>query len=263
MLDIVKYLKSQINTSPSIGIVIGSGLNQLCDKLENKIVIQYAEIPSFISTTVDGHAGEFVIGNLPNSMHSIIFANGRFHYYEGIGYEKTHILIDIFSELGCSHIITTNSSGCLQPEWKPGDLMIIDAHLDATFRESSDQPKTISGDAYYSQYMINVATSSMEKLNITPRIGTYGWTLGPTYETPAEIEMLRELNVSAVGMSTVPEIVRTHELGLKLLSLACLTNYAVGISEVPLSHDEVVTQAKQSSLLFTNLIMDILTSIEL
>jgi len=261
MKDIIQHIENQINKRPTIGIVLGSGLDRLCSELENKVIIKYSDIPSFINTTVDGHAGEFVMGNLPGSTDSIIFANGRFHYYEGLDYEKTHIIIDIFYKIGCTHVITTNSSGCLESTWAPGDLMIIDSHIDATFRNSVDTPIKISGDAYYDLDLIKLASISMKKLQITPRTGTYGWTLGPTYETPSEVKMLKKLNVSAVGMSTVPEIQRTHELGLKLLALACLTNYAVGISKTPLTHKEVVTQANESSLLFSNLIIDILRTL--
>ena len=261
MQEAIEYIKNKINTPPIIGIVLGSGLSELCSKLENKIVIQYSDIPSFINTTIDGHAGEFVIGNLPGSTKQLIFANGRFHYYEGLEYEKTHIIIDVFHQIGCTHVITTNSSGCLEAEWRPGDLMIIDSHVDATFRSSPNELIKIYGDKYYNPELIEIASASMNRLNIVRRIGTYGWTLGPTYETPAEVRMLKENNVSAVGMSTVPEIERTHELGLKLLSLACLTNYAVGISETPLTHNEVVTQANKSGLLFSTLVIDIIKMI--
>ena len=262
MIEIIKYIKSKIKSKPNVGIILGSGLSQLCTQLENKITIKYSDIPSFIDTTVDGHAGEFVIGNLTESNQTLMFANGRFHYYEGIDYEKTHIIIDIFYEMGCKYIITTNSSGCLQSSWAPGDLMIIDSHIDATFRNTPSTPIKVLGNNYYNPELINMTLRAMEKLDIKPRVGTYGWTLGPTYETPAEVKMLKGLDISAVGMSTVPEIERTHELELKLLSLACLTNYAVGISSIPLTHDEVVTKANESGLIFSKLIIDILKQIE-
>ena len=141
--------------------------------------------------------------------------------------------------------------------------MIIDSHIDATFRDSPDTPIKKLGDDYYNPSLIKIAESCMEELGVFPRSGTYGWTLGPTYETSAEIEMLKEWGVSAVGMSTVPEIQRAHELGLDLLSLACLTNYAVGISKTPLSHHEVVTKAQESSLIFSKLVVSILKKIDL
>ena len=263
MIEIIKYIESQIHVKPNVGIVLGSGLSQLCTQLENKITIKYSDIPSFIDTTIDGHAGEFVIGNLTGSNQTLMFANGRFHYYEGIDYEKTHIIIDVFHQMECKYIITTNSSGCLQSLWSPGDLMIIDSHIDATFRNTPSTPVKVSGDDYYNPQLIDITLQVMDKLGIEPRVGTYGWTLGPTYETPAEVKMLKDLNVSAVGISTVPEIERAYELKLKLLSLACLTNYAVGISSTPLTHHEVVTKANESGLIFSQLIIDILKKIEL
>ena len=263
MNDIINYIKNKLDTAPTVGVVLGSGLDKLCAELENKQTISYSDIPSFINTTIDGHKGEFVIGNLPGTRLNLMFANGRFHYYEGLEYKMTHIIIDILHQMGCTHIITTNSSGCLEPSWSPGDLMIIDSHVDATFRDSPDTPVKKLGDDYYNPSLIKIAESCMEELGVSPRSGTYGWTLGPTYETSAEIKMLKEWGVSAVGMSTVPEIQRAHELGLNLLSLACLTNYAVGISKTPLSHHEVVTKAQESSLIFSKLVVSILKKIDL
>ena len=263
MREIVDYIKNITDTAPAVGVVLGSGLDRLCAELENKQTIRYSDIPSFIDTTIDGHKGEFVFGNLPGSALGLMFANGRFHYYEGLEYKMTHIIIDIFHAMGCAHVITTNSSGCLEPSWSPGDLMIIDSHIDATFRNSPDTPVKILGDDYYNPSLIKIAETSMKELGISPKSGTYGWTLGPTYETPSEVKMLRAWDVSAVGMSTVPEIQRAHELELNLLSLACLTNYAVGISKTPLSHGEVVTKANESSLLFSKLVISILRKIDL
>ena len=144
----IEYIKNIINDKPSIGVVLGSGLNSLIDSLENIKRIPYNEIPSFIQTTVKGHAGEFVFGTVKGTDIPVIFANGRFHYYEGLEYKNVHILIDIFNELGCDKIITTNSSGCLIPSWSPGDIMIIDSHIDMTFRDGPDVINKKIGDEY-------------------------------------------------------------------------------------------------------------------
>ena len=188
----------------------------------------------------------------------VIFANGRFHYYEGLEYKNVHILIDIFNKLGCEKIITTNSSGCLIPSWSPGDIMIIDSHIDMTFRDGPDVINKKIGDEYYNPKLMSLAIDCMNEMNMPIRKGTYGWTLGPTYETPAEVQFLQKHGISAVGMSTVPEIERAHELKIDLLSLACLTNYAVGISQQPLTHEEVVEQANKSGQTFTKLLNQIL-----
>ena len=254
-----KYLKKYIKTPPTVGIVLGSGLQQLASSLDNVTVIKYSDIPSFIDTSVDGHAGEFIIGKVDNL--DVICANGRFHYYEGLTYDKVHIIIDIFHKVGCDNVITTNSSGCLESSWNPGDLMVIDSHIDMTFRNSVDAIDRKYGDAYYNSNLYNIAMEAMQEMDIPLRSGTYGWMLGPTYETPAEIKLMQGLDIQAVGMSTVPEIERAHELGMKLLGIACLTNYAVGISKNPLTHHEVVEQATKSGHQFSNLILNILNKI--
>ncbi len=258
----IDYIKNIINNTPTVGVVLGSGLNKLTDSLENIIRIPYKDIPSFIQTTVKGHAGEFVYGTVKGTSLPVICANGRFHYYEGLDYSSVHIIIDIFNQLGCKNVITTNSSGCLVPDWSPGEIMIIDSHIDMTFRDGPNKINKKNGDSYYDPSMMRIAESCMERIGIPIRKGTYGWTLGPTYETPAEVRFLQEYGISAVGMSTVPEIERAHELNLRLLSLACLTNYAVGISSEPLTHEEVVEQANKSGELFTELLSKILVQID-
>jgi len=258
----IDYIKNIIDDSPVVGIVLGSGLNKLTDSLENIIRIPYKDIPSFIQTTVKGHAGEFVYGTVKGTSMPVICANGRFHYYEGLDYSSVHIIIDVFNQLGCNNVITTNSSGCLVPEWSPGEIMIIDSHIDMTFRDGPDQINKKKGDRYYDPSMMRLAENCMNKIGIPTRKGTYGWTLGPTYETPAEVRFLQEHDISAVGMSTVPEIERAHELNMRLLSLACLTNYAVGISLHPLTHEEVVEQANKSGELFTDLLSRILVQMD-
>lgn len=253
------YLKKYMKTPPMVGIVLGSGLKQLASSLDEITVIKYSDIPSFIDTSVDGHAGEFVIGKV-NGI-SVVCANGRFHYYEGLTYDKVHIIIDIFHEIECKFIITTNSSGCLEPSWSPGDLMLIDSHIDMTFRNSVDAINRKSGDEYYDTRLYSLALECMKEMSLPLRSGTYGWTLGPTYETSAEIQLMQSLDIQAVGMSTVPEIERAYELKMKLLGIACLTNYATGLSKKPLTHNEVVEQAQKSGKLFSQLILNILNRI--
>ncbi len=256
MKNIIQFLNSQIKTEPVVGIILGSGLQKIASSLDDVLIIKYSDIPSFMDTSVEGHAGEFIVGKVNNM--DVICANGRFHYYEGLSYDKVHIIIDIFREMGCENIITTNSSGCLNPSWKPGDLMVIDSHIDMTFRNGIDEINKKYGNQYYDTNLYNLAIESMEEMDLDIRTGTYGWTLGPTYETEAEIKWMQELDIQAVGMSTVPEIERAHELEINLLGIACLTNYAVGISKNPLTHMEVIEQAEKSGNQFSKLILNIL-----
>ena len=258
--NVIDYLKMHTKIRPKVGIILGSGLQKLSLLLDNKKIVKYSDIPSFIDTSVDGHAGEFIIGEV-NGL-DVICANGRFHYYEGLSYDKVHIIIDIFNKMECEYIITTNSSGCLESSWVPGDLMLIDSHIDMTFRNIIDPIDRKYGNEYYNTNLYKIAIQSMQDMNLPLRTGTYGWTLGPTYETPAEIKFMKNLDIQAVGMSTVPEIERAHQLGMKLLGIACLTNYAVGIASTPLTHDEVVEQANKSGEEFSQLIFNILKKIK-
>ena len=121
--------------------------------------IKYSDIPSFFDTTIDGHEGEFITGNIKGTKLQVIFANGRFHYYEGLSYDKVHIIIDIFHQLGCEYVITTNSSGCLVSEWSPGDIMIINSHIDMTFRSSTTKIDKKTGPRYYNPLLIKLKTS--------------------------------------------------------------------------------------------------------
>ena len=260
---IVNHIKEHTSTSPSVGIILGSGLEQLSNKVDNKQTIKYSEIPSFIQTTIEGHAGEFITGKVKNTNLDVVFANGRFHYYEGLPYSKVNMIIDIFKKLGCKYIITTNSSGCLDPLWSPGDLMIIDSHIDMTYRNKINNNLKKYGDKFYSDHLKSIALDCLNDMNLPIRMGTYGWTLGPTYETMSEIQLMQKLNIKAVGMSTVPEIERSSDLNLELLGISCLTNYAVGITREPLTHNEVVTQAKKSGKLFSELIINILKKINI
>ena len=174
MNKIIDYLQKHIADSPLVGIVLGSGLEELSYSLEDRVVVQYADIPSFIDTSVDGHAGEFIIGKIKQNNIHVICANGRFHYYEGLSYDKVHILIDIFHELGCQSVITTNSSGCLESSWSPGDLMMIDSHIDMTFRNSVDEIIKKDGNGYYDTKLQALALDCMNTMNLPKRTGTYG-----------------------------------------------------------------------------------------
>ena len=251
MNQIAQYLIKQSKITPSIGIVLGSGLDRFCDKLDSSATIQYNQIPNFRKTSVKGHKGEFVLGSLYGQ--NIICANGRFHYYEGYEYDEVAIIIDIFKELGCKLVIMTNSSGCVIKEWDVGDLMLITGHIDYSFRDSNKDPKVIQ-DSRYNQNLIEQIDKIAEKNQITLRHGVYTWTMGPTYETPAEIADIEKLGGHAVCMSGLPEIERIHELNMKMIGLCCLTNYASGIKSDLLTHKEVVETAQRNQTHFIKLL---------
>lgn len=242
-----------------IGVILGSGLGKITSTIKNSELIPYISIPHYPQTTVEGHPGELVLGTIHD--FDILIAKGRFHYYEGYSFEEITIPIQLFSRLGIKYLIITNSAGSMNLNHPPGNFMVADSHMDCTFRRGPSDPEIRSHSIFHNPSLIQIAQSSAEKLELEINTGTYCWTLGPSYETPAEIENMLDLGGDAVGMSTVPEIVTAAKLGIKTLTLSCLTNYAAGIAKSPLSHQEVVTNAKKFDKNFSNLIIEIIKRI--
>ena len=235
-----------------MGIVLGSGLQQLASSLDSVTLIKYSDIPSFIDTSVDGHAGEFIMGKVNNL--DVICANGRFHYYEGFNLDEITLPISVIHSLGCKNVIITNASGCLKKEWQVGNLMLILGYLDYTFRNGTDTPPIVLLKTdQINKKIMSIAT----KLNISLREGIYTWTLGPSYETPAEIQEIISLNGNAVGMSTVPEIRKGIELGMNVVGISCLTNYGAGMEGSVLSHEDVLENSNLANKEFSRLLIEI------
>ena len=256
-----EHVFDQSDFNGRIAVILGSGLGGFAEGLEEQKVIPYKEIPSYPHSTVEGHTGELVIGSM-NGVE-LIAAKGRFHYYEGYSFQEITIPIHLFSKLGVDHLIITNSSGSMNKNCAPGSLMAITGHMDCTYRHSADDPKLYSGEPFHDQALIQLAIASAEKLGFELATGIYCWTLGPSYETPAEISDMQRMGGDAVGMSTVPEIISAAELGMKILTISCLTNYAAGISNHPLTHEEVVKTAKKTSEQFTSLLKKIISALKL
>ncbi len=255
MNKILHYIKNKINRKPDLAIVLGSGLADLQNILTNKIIIKYSDIPGYFKTTVKGHEGNFVFGEFENKY--ILIAVGRFHYYEGLSLEQVGLPIKIFHALKCKNIIITNSSGCLQSDWSLGDVMIIKGHYDFTFRNNTKDPQLISGNDYYNQQLIDLTIKNYPKV----KLGTYGWVLGPMYETKAEILNMKNHGVNAVGMSTVPEILMAYQLKINILALALMSNYAVGLTNDTLTHDIVLKNSIKHNQNFQLLLIKIIAEI--
>ena len=255
MNNVIEYIKEQINNTIDIAVVTGSGLSNLKTILNNPIVIPYSSIPNYFTTTVKGHEGAFYFGKFKKK--NILIAVGRFHFYEGLSFEDVGLPIKIFHSLGCKKIILTNSSGCLQSNWTLGDIMIVNGHYDFTFRNSSENPKLICGKKYYNDILIK------EVLNLAPniKVGTYGWVLGPMYETKAEINNMQHHGVNAVGMSTIPEVIMASQLNIDTLVLCLMSNYAVGLTNDALNHQTVLINSIKHNENFKLLLTSILTKI--
>lgn len=239
-----QYIQSKITATPEIGLILGSGLGILADEIENAIAIPYSEIPNFPVSTVHGHAGQLVIGQL--SGKTVIAMQGRFHHYEGYSMDKVTFPVRVMKLLGVEKLIVTNAAGGVNKEFTPGDLMLITDHINFMSNPligANDErfgPRFPDMSSAYDKEFQQVARTVAADLNIAIQEGVYLGLTGPTYETPAEIRMIRTLGGDAVGMSTVPEVIVANHSSMRVLGISCITNMAAGILDQPLNHEEVI-----------------------
>ncbi len=254
------YINDKLTQQPKIGLILGSGLGVLADDIVNPVKIPYNEIPGFPVSTVEGHAGQLVCGQL--SGVEVIAMQGRFHYYEGYSMDKVTFPVPVMKELGLEKLIVTNAAGGVNESFEPGDLMIITDHIN----NMGTNPLIGPNDSHfgvrfpdmseaYSKNLRGIAKKVADKNSLTIKEGVYVGNPGPVYETPAEVRMIRTLGGDAVGMSTVPEVIVAKHSGLEVLGISCISNMAAGILDQPLSHDEVIEtteKVKSSFLLLVN-----------
>lgn len=266
MNETTLFIKSKIESIPKIAIILGSGLGNLADDIEEKITIPYKEIPNFPISTVTGHKGELIFGKLEGV--PVLAMNGRFHYYEGYELTETTYPIRIFKLLGIETLILTNAAGGINENFNKGDLMIINDQL-SFFAESTlrgpnmDEfgERFIDMSTTYDKNYINILKEIMTKTMGYYREGVYAYMKGPTYETPAEIRALRVLGADAVGMSTVPEAVVAHHSGIKCAGITCITNMAAGVSDEKLTHEGVKETALKAEQNFKKVIKEFINKI--
>jgi purine-nucleoside phosphorylase len=252
----VDFIKTQINEIPEIALVLGSGLGVLADDIENPIEIEYKDIPGFLISTIEGHEGKLISGKLNGK--NVIVMKGRFHFYEG--YSMTDIVypIRVFISLGIKTLVVTNAAGGINTSFNLGDIMLINDHI-KFFDDSPLRGKNIDefgprfndmSDAY-NKKIRELAKETAYELGIEIHEGVYGFMPGPSYETPAEIKMLKIVGADAVGMSTVPEVITAAHGGMNVLAISCISNMAAGISDERLSHQEVIenTEIAKDNLL--------------
>lgn len=262
----VEYIKSKIDFIPEIGIILGSGLGDMADRVEDRVVIKYSEVPNMPVSTVHGHAGQFVCGTLEGK--KVIMMQGRFHYYEGHPMRILALPIHIMKFLGVQSLVVTNACGGVNTTFVPGDLMIITDHINFTSTNpligSNDDeigPRFPDMSTAYNREYVNLAKKTGEELGIDLKEGVYMMFTGPTYETPAEVRLARVLGADAVGMSTVPEVIVANHCGLKVLGISCITNMAAGILDQPLNHEEVIETSKMVKEKFVSLVKGIVRNI--
>ncbi|AIQ64715.1 purine nucleoside phosphorylase [Paenibacillus stellifer] len=254
------YIKSKGAGTPDIGLILGSGLGILADLIKDGISIPYHDIPHFPVSTVEGHEGELLIGTIEG--RKVVMMKGRFHMYEGYGPETTAFPVRVMKELGVKSLLVTNAAGGVNTGYTPGDLMLLTDHLNLTGRNPLIGPNDPElGVRFpdmsepYSRRLLQAARDVAKEQNFTFREGVYAGLLGPTYETPAEIVMLRRLGADAVGMSTVSETIVARHAGIEVLGISCITNMAAGILNQPLSHDEVMETAERVRETFLGLVL--------
>ncbi|MCE3234484.1 MAG: purine-nucleoside phosphorylase [Vampirovibrio sp.] len=262
------FIKNNTRHSAIQGVVVlGSGLGDFADTLSNADVIEYARIPHFPVSTVQGHAGCLVIGEIAPGFPAACM-KGRFHYYEGYGIDKVVFPLRALRQLGAEFLLVTNAAGGIQPELTPGTLMLIDDHLnlmgDNPLKGTNPDflgPRFPDMTEAYSKPLKAIASQVAESQGAALKSGVYAGLSGPVYETPAEIRMLRTLGADAVGMSTVPEVIAANHMGMSVLGISCITNQAAGLSPHKLSHQEVMETAEHTRQRFVNLLTGILNQI--
>jgi len=232
----IAHLRKETDLSADIALVLGSGLGNFVDALDQRSHFPFADIPGFPVSTVEGHSGELIHGYL-NGI-PVWVNSGRVHFYEGYSLEQVIFPVDVLAGLGAKSIILTNAAGSIRKDYSPGDLMLIEGFLNMTGRSVSGAE--LEPTEFFDRDLLKRVTSLAHQAKLGLKLGTYAGLNGPSYETPAEIRFLRLKNAAAVGMSTVHEAMQARKLGLQILAISCLTNYAAGILDQPLNHKEVM-----------------------
>lgn len=249
-VNIIKAVRP--NAAPLIGIVLGSGLGNLIDDVEDKTIIPYSELPGFPKPTVEGHEGNLILGHIGGV--EVVCLQGRSHTYEHGSHKPVKQYVRTLKMLGCKYFLATNASGSLREDFSPGELVLVTDHINM----QGSNPLTGPNDdefgprfpALDNAYDIDMRTIMAQKAaehGINLHEGVYISVLGPSYETATEIRACRLLGADVIGMSTVPEVIVANHCGLKVAVVATVTNYATGLAKVSHSHDAVVATANQAA----------------
>jgi purine-nucleoside phosphorylase len=261
ILEAKNYIEKKFpeDFQPKIGVVLGSGLGHYVSFLKNTFSIHYQDIPGFFATTITGHEGKLVFGVVGNK--HVVVMQGRIHAYEGHSLDQVTFPIRVMKALGISHLILTNAAGSINEAFTPGNLVLIKDHINLTGRnplvgknESELGPRFPDMTQAYHPELIHLIKQSAQELTIEVPTGVYCGVLGPSYETPAEIRMMRILGADLVGMSTVSEVIIANHAGLKVAGISCITNMGAGMTREKLTHEEVKKEADKINEKLGNLI---------
>jgi len=261
--EAAKYIQEKTMKKPSIAIILGSGLGKISQNLEETLSIPYPDIPNFPSSTAPGHKGELMIGSLKGK--DTLLMNGRFHYYEGYTMKEVTFPIRVMQELGIETLILTNAAGTLNPDFEVGVPCIITDHINffgdnPLIGPNFDDwgPRFPDMTEVYSKSLVQEAFKSAKKLNIKVYSGVYLGLSGPTFETPAEMAMMRNFGADLVGMSTVPEAIVAKHAGMEILGITAITDKAVPEELKEVSAEEVLKIAEKTGESIADIIMDLI-----
>lgn len=260
------FIKGRIGDfEPEIGIILGSGLGDLAEEITNPVIIDYRDIPNFPVSTVEGHKGRLVIGEL--SGRKVICMQGRFHYYEGYEMQETAYPVQVMKLLGVGSLIVTNAAGCVNRDWSAGSLMIMTDHIKLVaenplrgINESELGQRFFDMTTAYDKDLQAIAEEQARNLGIDIKKGVYMYFSGPSFETPADIRAAAALGADAIGMSTVAEVIAARHCGIRVLGISCMTNMAAGILDQPISHEEVLETTNMVREEFMSLVKAILAA---
>ena len=254
-----RTIRARGKQEPRVAVVLGSGLGGFADDFEDAVAIPYEDIPGFVRSTAQGHAGRLVVGKIDQV--PILAMQGRVHYYEGYSMEEVTFAIRTFKLLGIKTLLLTNAAGGINVQLSQGALMVISDHLNLMgvnpLRGANDErfgPRFPDMSAVYSPALQEIVVEEARALGIELRRGIYAALSGPNYETPSEIHLLRNCGADAVGMSTVPEAIVARQMDMEVLGISCITNMASGISDEPINHDEVMETGNRVRSSFTQLL---------
>ncbi len=246
---------------PMIGVVLGSGLGEFAQQMEERVIVPFSDLPGLPPATVDGHSGEFVIGT--HNGISVVALNGRIHAYEGYTLQQVTIPTRVMAEMGVKTLILTNAAGGINLDFRPGTLMLLEDHLNITGHNPLTGPNMNEFGPRFPDMSEVYDKALREKLlekcggsDPDLRSGVYMMYPGPSYETPAEIRFFRMAGADAIGMSTVPEAIAARHSGMQVVGISCITNMAAGILKQKLSHNEVVETAAKSRARFLELLSE-------
>lgn len=258
------YIRAHVNGIPTVGLVLGSGLGDYADTLEEPIRISYADIPGFPCSTAPGHVGALVFGRREGKY--VVAMQGRLHYYEGHSMQTLTMPIRVMAAIGVKNLVLTNAAGGANPAYKPGSLMLIRDHINFSgdnplIGPNLDDfgPRFPDVSDLYSKELRTAVKAKAAEAGIPLEEGVYMMFTGPNYETPAEVRMARILGADAVGMSTAPEALVAGHCGMRVVGISCITNHAAGVTSAKLDHSEVVEIAARVHDTFQNLLDLILT----